>query len=340
MGWDFGWREYVPVRERRAKAMLEMQKLRKKGANIQPVVIEGRQIARTFWGKSWCEHLEKFSDFANRLPRGRTYVRNGSVCHLDIKRGAVTAKVSGSEVYDVSINIRALGKPDWKRVRESCAGQVASLLELLQGRLSDHVMTVVTDRDKGLFPKPAEIKMDCSCPDWAGMCKHVAAVMYGVGARFDNKPELLFLLRGVDHEELISKATAKSVVGKTPKQGRRTLDEQKIADVFGIEMAGTTEPAPQPPPAKSKPPRRSKPKLATESQTKRAVGTNSKPIAKVSKRRSRADNQAAAAPDGGSPAQRTSASEKKRVRRKRATGTGSAGDPSSAPPAYQPVATA
>jgi uncharacterized Zn finger protein len=240
------------VGERRARATREMEKLRKKGLDIQPVKINGRQIARTFWGRSWCEHLEKFSDYENRLPRGRTYLRNGSVCHLAIKPGKIVAKVSGSDIYNVSISIKALAKTHWKRVRASCAGQVASLLELLQGRLSDHVMSVVTDRDKGLFPKPSEITMDCSCPDWAGMCKHVAAVLYGVGARFDEKPELLFLLRGVDHNELISKATAKSVIARKSKTGRRSLDEQSISEVFGIEIvspvstaAETATPAPK-----------------------------------------------------------------------------------------------
>ncbi len=237
MAWGWGWRPYVSVGQRRAQAFLEMERLRKKGANIQPVTIAGRQIARTFWGRSWCEHLEKFSDYENRLPRGRTYVRNGSVCHLEIKPGKIAAKVSGSDIYDVTINIKALAKAHWKRVRESCAGRVASLLELLQGKLSDHVMGVVTDREKGLFPKPSEISMDCSCPDWAGMCKHVAAVMYGIGARFDEKPELLFFLRGVDHNELISNATAKSVITKTRKTGPRTLDEQRITEVFGIDVA-------------------------------------------------------------------------------------------------------
>src|SRR3989304_1901018 len=108
MAYGWGWRPYVPVAQRRARAILKMEKLRKKGVNIQPVRIEGRQIARTFWGKAWCEHLEKFSDYENRLPRGRTYVRNGSVCHLDIKKGEVQAKVMGSHLYEVKVRIKAL----------------------------------------------------------------------------------------------------------------------------------------------------------------------------------------------------------------------------------------
>jgi len=227
----------MPVAKRRAQAMQKMEKLRKKGVNIQPVRIAGRQIANTFWGQAWCEHLEKFSDYENRLPRGRTYVRNGSVCHLDIAKGRIAAKVSGSEIYDIRIAIKPLPKAKWQRVKDSCVGQVGSLLELLQGRLSDHVMAAVTDKNKGLFPHPGEISLDCSCPDWADMCKHVAAVLYGIGARLDEKPELLFVLRGVDHKELVTEDAAKAVVSKAKKTDRRTLNESELSEVFGIDVA-------------------------------------------------------------------------------------------------------
>ena len=237
MAYGWQWRPYVPVAQRRAQAIRKMEKLRKKGVNVQPVRVEGRQIARTFWGRAWCEHLEKFSDYENRLPRGRTYVRNGSVCHLDIAKGRIAAKVSGSEIYDIRITIKPLAKDKWRRVKDSCAGQVGSLLELLQGRLSDHVMAIVTDTDRGLFPKPGEISLDCSCPDWADMCKHVAAVLYGIGARLDEKPELLFVLRGVDHSELVTQDVARAVVTKVRKTGRRTLAESELSEVFGIDVA-------------------------------------------------------------------------------------------------------
>ncbi len=198
------WRKYVPAAARHAKVHREMNKLRKKGKDIQPIKIEGRTIARSFWGKLWCEHLESFSDYANRLPRGRTYVRNGSVCHLAIRTGRIDAIVSGSELYDVTIRIDRLNAAVWKSVKTRCSGQIGSMLELLQGKLSHQVMSVVTDRERGLFPKPGEIKLDCSCADWASMCKHVAAVLYGVGSRLDDRPESLFVLRGVDTAELIA----------------------------------------------------------------------------------------------------------------------------------------
>jgi uncharacterized Zn finger protein len=238
MGWYYGFKPYVPVAQRRREAQRELEKMRKKGFEVLPIVISGRIIAKTFWGKAWCENLESYSDYENRLPRGRTYVRNGSVVHLEIQPGRIAARVSGSELYSVEITISSLPEPHWKCVKSQCAGQIGSLVELLQGRLSKSVMDVVTQHGGGLFPKPAEIKMKCSCPDWASMCKHVAAVMYGVGARLDDKPELLFVLRKVDHLELIAGAVDSAPVANAGKaRGKKTIAAGDLADVFGIEMA-------------------------------------------------------------------------------------------------------
>ena len=227
------WSPYVPVAQRRAKALRKMQQLRKKGKNIQPVEIEGRTIARSFWGKAWCEHLESFSDFENRLPRGRTYARNGSVCHLTVETGQIKAIVSGSELYNVIIKIKPLKASIWKAIKNRCSGQIGSMLELLQGRLSDHVMSIVTDRTGGLLPLPGQIEMRCDCPDWAGMCKHVAAVLYGVGNRLDSRPELLFTLRKVDANELIAGdiSLPDSVAG-----AGKTIADDRIADIFGVDI--------------------------------------------------------------------------------------------------------
>lgn len=269
MGWGWDYRPYVSVAKRRAQAAKQMERLRKKGADVQPVCIEGRKIATTFWGSAWCEHLEKFSDYANRLPRGRTYVRNGSVCHLGIKEGTIEAKVSGSEIYNIKIKIKTLPADKWKKLKAQCAGQVGSMLELLQGKISKEVMAIVTDRDKGLFPSPKEINLDCSCPDWATMCKHVAAVLYGVGARLDKQPELLFLLRGVDHAELVSEETAKAVVKRATGKKGRTLDESSLSDVFGIELG---EPDVEQPVSPKKPVKASK-KKADPAKTSRKKAT-------------------------------------------------------------------
>jgi len=240
---SFYWRPYVPVAQRRAKALKKMEKLRKQGIPVQPVEIEGRTIARSFWGKAWCDHLESFSDFSNRLPRGRTYVRNGSVCHLEIKKGRIEAMVSGSELYQVAVDIKPLKSSHWKSIKQLCSGMIGSMLELLQGRLSDHVMSIVTHRHQGLMPLPKEISLKCSCPDWAVMCKHVAAVMYGVGSRLDAVPELLFTLRGVNADELITTDMALPVPSTQSYQN--IIADDKISDIFGIEMDTETAAHPE-----------------------------------------------------------------------------------------------
>ncbi len=234
------WPKYVSVAERRAKADKSMQKLGKKGLKVEPIKTEGRKIARTFWGKAWCDHLEKFSDYENRLPRGRTYVRNGSVCHLAISKSSIEAIVSGSELYNINIDITPLSAKKWKKVREQCAGQIGSMLELLQGRFSDNVMKIITDPKDGLFPQPSEIKLDCDCPDWADMCKHIAAVLYGVGARLDHQPELLFLLRNVDQETLITAEL--DITSATAGKGKRRLATTDLSNLFDIEMDEPVKP--------------------------------------------------------------------------------------------------
>ncbi len=232
------WWSYAPkpsVREQRERSARAGRRLAKGGRKLSPVVIAGRTIASRFWGKAWCENLESYRDYEYRLPRGRSYVRNGAVLHLDIQPGRIAAVVSGTSLYDVEINIKPLAAGHWARVQSQCAGHIGSLIELLEGRLSDRVMQIVTHRERGLFPKPAEIAMKCSCPDWATMCKHVAAVMYGVGARFDERPELLFTLRNVDHGDLIARAADIEVTARRTK--RKTLDDADLGSVFGIEMA-------------------------------------------------------------------------------------------------------
>ncbi|HUF51758.1 MAG TPA: SWIM zinc finger family protein [Longimicrobiales bacterium] len=233
----YNWRPYVPVAVRRHQAARELAALRKGGHTVAPVVIQGRTIARTFWGKAWCTNLECYSDYANRLPRGRSYVRSGAVIHLQIEPGAVAALVRGSELYQTTVSVAAIPKTRWKAVCRDCTGAIDSLVELLQGRLSNSVMDRICQQKTGLFPAPSQIAFACSCPDGAWMCKHVAAVLYGIGARLDDQPELLFALRQVDVGDLITEAsTSLPRTRKGPASGK-LLETNDLAAVFGIEMA-------------------------------------------------------------------------------------------------------
>ena len=237
--WDSwgGWQPRPNAAERRLNAMREKARLTKKGRMLSPVVVEGLKIARTFWGKAWCDNLERYSDYANRLPRGRTYVRNGSVMDLRIAPGAVTALVSGTNMYRIHVKVTAVPTARWKGVCRDCAGAIDSLVELLQGRFSTAVMARICQEKTGLFPSPAEIAFTCSCPDWASMCKHVAAVLYGIGARLDEQPDLLFALRKVDQQDLIARAgRGLPQTGKGPKAGK-VLDAVNLSEMFGIEIA-------------------------------------------------------------------------------------------------------
>jgi hypothetical protein len=261
-----GFPEYVPAAVRRARAAARLAKLRREGRSPSPVVVEGRELATTFWGKAWCAALEAHADLATRLPRGRTYVRSGAVIDLRIDRGEVRAVVCGTDVYDVEVRIAPLAPGRWEAVRRACAGRIATVVELLSGRLSSAVMEVLCRTDDGLFPATRELQMSCSCPDHAWLCKHVAAVLYGVGARLDHAPELLFTLRGVDAAELASAAgDARALAGDAPADA--PLGALDLGALFGIEL----ERAPAAVAAAALPGRRNKPVRAKKKRRSRSV---------------------------------------------------------------------
>lgn len=227
--------EYVSAAERRRRAERKVEELRREGRAPSPVLVEGRELATTFWGKAWCDHLESLADLATRLPRGRSYVRNGSVIDLEISRGEVRALVSGTDVYRSVVRIRPLDAARWRDVRRACAGRIATVVELLAGELSSSVMAVLCDRERGIFPGARELELECSCPDQARLCKHLAAVLYGVGARLDRAPELLFTLRGVDLAELVADAAgAGALAGAAPAEA--ALPRERLGELFGIEL--------------------------------------------------------------------------------------------------------
>jgi uncharacterized Zn finger protein len=246
------------------------QVAKKQRREPQPVIIEGRKLATTFWGQAWCANLEAYSDFANRLPRGATYVRNGSVVDLVIKPRLVESIVAGSEPYTVKITIEPLSKASWTRIKNDCSASIDSLLDLLAGRISDGVMQRLTSQKDGLFPAPSEIKMKCSCPDYSTCCKHLAAVMYGIGNRLDSQPELLFLLRQVDYQELATQAIAAGNLDRELTAAKdSSLAGADLGAMFGIELDSAAAPPPNQPP-KTKRKRAVPPKIAEASSAVRS----------------------------------------------------------------------
>ena len=237
------FRPQVTAAARRALAARQLATLRKKGRPVTPVVIDGRTIARTFWGKAWCDNLERYSDYANRLPRGRSYVRHGSVVDLQVDPGRVTALVSGSSMYDVAITVAPVPPARWRAICQDCAGAIDSLVELLQGHLSTAVLTRLCQEKTGLFPSPKDLVFTCSCPDWASMCKHVAAVLYGIGARLDHQPELLFTLRQVEQQDLIAHAGAELPVKARRPATTKVLASDDLSELFDIDIAPEGKPA-------------------------------------------------------------------------------------------------
>lgn len=279
MGWGgFGdYAPYVPVAAKRAKAVKHAAKeAKKQGREPSPVKITGRKFAKTFWGIAWCDNLEAYSDYSNRLPRGATYLRNGSVVDLVIKPRRIEAIVAGSEPYEVRIDISKLPPSTWDAIKQDCTTAIDSLLDLLAGQLSDGVMQRLTRQKSGLFPAPNEIRLSCSCPDGSYCCKHVAAVMYGVGARLDSSPDLLFTLREVDPQELVAQAVSDGRLANDVPGESDALGNQDLGALFGIELDSTASSPKRRRSAVKKP----KPDAATLSQATK------KKTAKVSKSKS------------------------------------------------------
>ncbi len=244
----YGYPRYVSVGEKRAKARRKLEQLKKKHPDIRPVVIEGNTLVRTWWGKAWNGNLTKYADYSNRVGRGRSYVRHGAVLDLQISPGQVNALVQGSRQspYIVTMQIKPISKAIWTEIRAACEGQLASLQELLEGRFPKGLAELFTAKGSGLFPSPKEIEFKCSCPDWAYMCKHVAAVLYGIGTRLDEDPSLFFVLRKMKMDDLITQAVrdkSERLLKQAKKKTSRVIDDADLGDVFGIDLesAGVAE---------------------------------------------------------------------------------------------------
>ena len=317
--YGYDWKPYVPVGQKKANARKYAARAAKKqNRTCQPIQIEGNKIAKSFWGKAWCDHVESLSDYANRLPRGRTYVRNGSVVDLVITPGSVKAIVAGSEPYSISISINKLNQKTWDNIKRDCSQSIDSLLDLLGGRLSDGVMQRLTDKKSGCFPVARQIEMYCDCPDWSACCKHLAAVMYGIGSRLDSEPELLFLLRGVNQEELISQAVSRENLAQELHAESGDLAGEDLGAIFGIEL--DSNPDRETPTNRSK--SGTKPTSAPLAKTSRTKGARAK---KTTVKKSAAKNASTITANAKKekakikPARKTAAQKKASVKKKAAT---------------------
>ncbi len=280
----WGFPRYVSVGEKQQRSKKKLEQLKKNNKNIAPIIIEGRTLAHTWWGKAWNKNLEGYADYSNRIGRGRSYVRCGSVLDLQISEGEVKSLVQGSESkpYSVVIKIKALEKSVWRKIKGVCKGELDSLQELLVGKFPKALGEIFMAHGNGLFPSPKEIDFDCSCPDWADMCKHVAAALYGVGARLDEDPNLFFALRKIEINDLITetvKDKAKDLLTKAKKKSGRIIEGQDLSSVFGIELDSVSKPAKK---AKAKTVQKEKtPKVKKSSiETKKASVKSKKPASK------------------------------------------------------------
>ncbi|HZK01416.1 MAG TPA: hypothetical protein VFC96_00970 [Anaerovoracaceae bacterium] len=235
----YGYPKYVTVAEKKAKAAKSLAKLKKKNPDLEPVIIEGRSIAKNWWGKAWNVNLEGYADYSNRIGRGKSYVRNNAVLNLKILKGNVSAIVQGTRAkpYDVEILIDTLGDDKWHEILKLCDRRIDTLEQLVEGKFPKELAIIFEDKKYAMFPSPDEIHFDCSCPDWASMCKHVAAVLYGIGARLDQDPLLFFELRDIDGRDLIRKTMdqkVESMLKNAGKKSKREIDEEDISKLFDL----------------------------------------------------------------------------------------------------------
>ena len=238
---DWGYPQYISVAAKKAQAEKKLKQLQKKMPDIRPVILAGNSLARTWWAKAWNKNLERYADYTNRIGRGRSYLRHGAVLDLKLTSGTARALVMGSasSPYEVVITIQPIERPQWRAIKKHCEGHLKSLQDLLAGKFPKALEEIFFTQEQGLFPTPKTISFHCSCPDSASMCKHVAATLYGIGARFDEDPSLFFTLRGADTRDLIVEAVqdkAAELLKRTKRKSSKVIDDADLADIFGIDM--------------------------------------------------------------------------------------------------------
>lgn len=226
--------------ELNARKSASVRKEQNKGKLLKPVVVTGRAITKNWWGNAWCENLEQYADFESRLSRGKRYVRTGAVIDLKIQKGKILARVQGTRKspYKIEIRISPVSEEKCQEILQKCSQRIENMEELLSGNFPLQMQELFIGQS-GLFPTPKEISFNCSCPDWALMCKHVAATLYGVGVRLDSEPLLFFELRGIDPGHFVDVAIANKVEMMLTHAEHVTgqdviVSDRLITDLFGV----------------------------------------------------------------------------------------------------------
>ena len=228
----------IPVEELRRKARESAGKARKKGQELEPVIVKDKKIWRSWWGQAWCVNLEQYADYSSRLDRGKRYVRSGAVIDLKVQKGRIEARVQGTRKtpYKVEVRISPMTEEQCQKIIQKCGKKIENMEALIQGSIPEELKEIFTGAD-GLFPTPREISFSCSCPDWALMCKHVAAVMYGIGVRVDENPFFFFELRGIDVERFIDVTLENKVEAMLENASRpssRIITDEDAWQIFGL----------------------------------------------------------------------------------------------------------
>ena len=214
-----------------------VKQLQDEGRVLHPAKADGKKIAKSFWGYSWVRHIESYQDYESRLPRGRSLLRNNAVLDLTITGNQAEALVFDQELYEIRIIMEPVDPAQLKQIQTLCAGKINSLLDLIQGNLSEDILQILSDPEKGLFPRYDEIRFICNCLDDSILCKHAAAVLYGIGPVLDQKPDLFFSLRGIDYSMLFSGIDAEKITDD-PQTSDQTaaFHDIDLEKTFGIEL--------------------------------------------------------------------------------------------------------
>lgn len=212
-----------------------------KNKDYDPVIFEGNsrsKICKSWWGDAWCRNLDRYADWDNRIDRGRSYLRNGTVIDLKMNGGEIYAKVQGSREtpYTVKITIDPINEKKSRKIEKQAAGKIQNIEALLTGTFPESLKEDFFQEGM-LFPSLKEIHFNCSCPDWASLCKHVAATLFGVGVRLDTDPKIFFQMRGINIEDFVEKAISgklEKMLKNADKITPRIIKDSEIMNLFGV----------------------------------------------------------------------------------------------------------